>query len=364
MSDPAHPRERSSRAALRRAFEFFSRYDMESTVKAAGTVYGRKSPEEGRLSWELVHRLSFFEYEVLAYRLHRIGSLGGLVREVPLIPERALNLARSLEEAGLVKIGSGGEVEFRVNPFGRTAPDPGALGLVPEIDVNYEFDQLQVSKESLFERIAEIASDVPLDGKSVAVMGDDDFQSVVLAASFDVSVTVFELDERVIRKIEDIARREGLSIRVVRHDLTKPLPEDLRDGHDVFVADPTYTLPGVQTFTLRGWEALVKERGRRGYVCLLPDELGSHISRVFRSFGEMGFAVERVVVGLNHYLVARDSPIYWLAEEVAKAMGRPDLADSVAGYSSNLYVLVLTEPRAAEGFRPAQWPIYDYFPTE
>ncbi len=364
MSDPVRSSHSAPEEALKRAFELFSRYDMESTIKAAGTVYGRKSPEEGRLSWERVHRLSFFEYEVLAYRLSRLGSLARLVKEVPLIPERALNLARSLEEVGLIEIGEGGAVKFTADPFGRKAPDPATLELIPRLDVNYEFDQLQVSKESLLRRLAEVSADVPLDGKSVAVMGDDDFQSVVLASSFDVSVTVFELDERVIGKIEEIARQRGLSVKVVRHDLMKPLPEDLKDQHDVFLADPTYTLPGVQIFTLRGWEALVKERGRRGYVCLLPDELGAHLSRVFRSFGEMGFAVERVVVGLNQYLVARDSPIYWLAEEVAKVMGRPELTDSVVGYSSNLYVLVLKEPWAAEGFEPARWPIYDYFPTE
>jgi len=353
-----------SREALRRAFELFSKYDLESTVKAAGTVYGRKSPEEGRVSWERVHRLSPFEFEVLAYRLFRLGRLDRLVKEGPLIPERALNLARALEESGLAEVDDDGGVRFRVNPFGRQAPDESVVEFVPRIEVNYEFDQLQVSRESLLRRLSEVVSDVPLDGKSVAIMGDDDFQSLVLASSFDVRVTVFELDERVIRRIEGLARERGLDVRVVRHDLTRPIPEGLRDRHDVFLADPTYTLPGVQTFTLRGWEALVKERGRRGYVCLLPDELGSHMSRVFRSFGEMGFAVERVVVGLNRYVVARDSPIYWLAEEVAREMGRPELADRVVGYSSNLYVLVLKEPEAAEGFRPAQWPIYDYFPTQ
>ncbi len=346
---------------LRKAYALFLEYDRKSSIRAATTYYG-KSVEEAERAWSILYKPSYFEFESLAYRLLRLGHVRGLVRAALILPEKALNVARALEEVGILELLDDGSVKVVIEPFRIRDLDPSLLDIVPEIKADFGLDQLQCSRESLLARISEINKDLPLDGKTVALMGDDDFQSLVLAGNFDVKVTVFELDERILAAIAKIAERKGFSVELVRHDLTKPLPEKHKNSYDLFLADPTYTLSGIETFCLRGWEALVKERGRRGYVSFLPDELGKKLSRVFQSISTLGFSIERIVIGLNSYIVEKDSPIYRLVNEVTAEMKRPtQLTESVVAYLSNLYVLKLEDPDAGRSFKPSPAPIYDYY---
>jgi len=349
---------------LRRAYALFLDYDKKSNIRAAMAYYG-KSVEEAERAWEVLYRPSYFEFESLAYRLIRLGNVRALVRTALILPEKALNVARALEEVGILELSDDGSVNVIIEPFGTRDIDLSILEIIPEINADFRLDQLQCSRDSLLARISEISKDISLDGKSVALMGDDDFQSLVLAGSFDVRVAVFELDERILRAISKIAGKRGLSIELVKHDLTRPIPEEHRDSYDLFLADPTYTLSGIETFCLRGWESLVKERGRRGYVSFLPDELGKNLCKVFWSLASLGFSIERIVVALNSYIIQRDSPIYSLVREVIEEMGGPDqLADSVVAYLSNLYVLKLEDPDAGRDFKPSLAPIYDYYAVD
>ena len=75
-------------------------------------------------------------------------------------------------------------------------------------------------------------------------------------------VVALDTDERILTHLRDIAVAEGVIIGLVRHDLRKPLPEDLQGQFDTVATDPAYTLPGLMLFLSRAIEAVKPEGGR------------------------------------------------------------------------------------------------------
>ncbi|MCS7239714.1 MAG: bis-aminopropyl spermidine synthase family protein [Candidatus Bipolaricaulota bacterium] len=122
-----------------------------------------------------------------------------------------------------------------------------------------EFDQGYVTEETTIARIAL---------KELLVLGDDDLVS--LAASLTRlprRVAVLDVDLRIVRFLQELARREKLVLEVYQHDLREPLPPELRRQFDTFVCDPTESFRGYLAFAQRGIAAL-RGPGGAGYLGL------------------------------------------------------------------------------------------------
>ncbi|RLG47593.1 MAG: hypothetical protein DRO06_02600 [Thermoproteota archaeon] len=348
--------------ALSRAYEMFLDWDAASNREVAVRYYG-KTEDWADEVWEAVHRVSFFEFKGMVLRLIRLRRLDLLLRDSPILPDRGVRLVRALREVGLLDFRFDGEAGIVVTEVSPSllgwADDPSLLDgdlsfLARDLEVSLELDQLQAKIPSLAAKLREILRDTNVSGERVAVLGDDDLFSVLVARLYDPEeVVVFELDERVISRIERLREEMGLGeIRLVRHDLREPLPPEYRGRFDVFVADPPYTLLGMAAFLLRGWESLVKERGRLGYVSTLQDEWSGLTPYCFEFLGSLGFSVDRVVRGLGDYVVPEGHTITdSVAPEVeALGGGREDVL-RCSSYRSSLYVLRLypRRPLSAKG---------------
>jgi hypothetical protein len=126
---------------------------------------------------------------------------------------------------------------------------------------------------SLFRRAELIADLGDADGKRVAILGDDDLLSIALClACRPESVTVFEIDERVVDFIDRTARDRGLPITAEQRDLRDPLPARFRARFDTFVTDPSETIAGLKMFVGRGLCLLRSGKGRAGYFGLTSIE--------------------------------------------------------------------------------------------
>ena len=106
-----------------------------------------------------------------------------------------------------------------------------------------------------------------IEGRKILFLGDDDLTSIA-AGLFNAAkeVAVVDLDTRLLQTIKDISEEEGLRIRLVEHDLRKPLPEQLRGRYDTVFTDPPYTHPGLTLFLSRGIMALEKRVGAAVYL--------------------------------------------------------------------------------------------------
>ena len=83
----------------------------------------------------------------------------------------------------------------------------------------------------------------------ILVLGDDDFLSLALAEAGYQDVTTLDIDASLIQKLNDEAKRRGVTIKARVQDLLAPLPSDLVRPYRVAVFDPMCTVEGVRFFT-------------------------------------------------------------------------------------------------------------------
>lgn len=179
----------------------------------------------------------------------------------------------------------------------------------PRVDVT--LDQSHCTPETNLRRVAFLQEQGAIAGKDVLVLGDDDSLSAAVALAgkeFSPSgrlarrVVALDTDNRILTHLRDIAVTEGVIIGLVRHDLRKPLPEDLRGEFDTVATDPAYTLPGLTLFLSRAVEAIKPEGGRvfLSFGHRPPDELLA----AQRVIADMGLVIERLIPNFNSYVGA------------------------------------------------------------
>ncbi len=104
------------------------------------------------------------------------------------------------------------------------------------------YDQAYVTTSTVFARVAAFLDRGDLAGRDLLVLGDDDLMGLAAALTgYPRSVTVIEIDQRLVDFIRDAAASEKLALDVRTVDLREPLPAGLRPGWN-------FSLPG-------GWKA-------------------------------------------------------------------------------------------------------------
>ena len=139
------------------------------------------------------------------------------------------------------------------------------------LDEDPRICQLRVEEKSLLQRADFIAKQCPAGGR-IAVLGDDDFFSLILASKniFD-EIFVFELDERICKRIKQVADKEGYNLQVIRHDLRKKFTPEYVGKFDCFYSDSPYSVNGFSLFFSRGLQLLKKDRKKSGFMSLSPN---------------------------------------------------------------------------------------------
>jgi N4-bis(aminopropyl)spermidine synthase len=168
-----------------------------------------------------------------------------------------------------------------------------------------ELDQTHCTADTKLRRVAFLAQRGLLS-RRIVLLGDDDLTSLAVvqvarALSLPVpELVVVDVDTRVLDYIDRHATAMHARVRLVRHDLTSPLPDDLRDTFEVAVTDPPYTVPGAALFLSRAVSALRPVAG--GHLVLAfgarrPDET----VRLQGLFTEMALAVRSLTPHFNEY---------------------------------------------------------------
>ena len=167
-----------------------------------------------------------------------------------------------------------------------------------------QLDQAHATPETSLRRALYMQEEGDLGGREILLLGDDDLTSVA-AGLLKVArrITVVDVDERLLKVIDEISGENGLGIETVCHDLRNPLPEGLRGAFDIVSTDPPYTVPGVELFLSRGIEALRSLKMSTVYLSF-ADKPPLEMLEVHRAISGMGVFVRELIPRFNEYVGA------------------------------------------------------------
>ncbi|NKE58599.1 putative methyltransferase [Lentzea sp. PSKA42] len=118
-------------------------------------------------------------------------------------------------------------------------------------------DHVQATAETALNRAVWLNSTYDLAGKRLLCLGDHDLTSLAVAAvNPHVSITVVDLDERLLEFIDSRAASRGFDVRTLHCDMRFGLPASVLESFDLVFSDPPYSPEGMGLFAGRAVEAL------------------------------------------------------------------------------------------------------------
>ncbi|SHG45111.1 Protein of unknown function DUF43 [Streptoalloteichus hindustanus] len=164
-------------------------------------------------------------------------------------------------------------------------------------------DHVQATPESVLRRALWLAENYDLDGARLLLLGDHDLTSLAACAvAPGLSVTVVDLDERVLEFVDRIARERGYDIRCLHADLRFGLPPAATEWADLVFSDPPYTPEGMGLFAARGLSALREpELGRLALVYGYSDRAPALGLKVQQELQRLGLVFEAVLPAFDRY---------------------------------------------------------------
>lgn len=180
-------------------------------------------------------------------------------------------------------------------------------------------DQFWATEETVIRRVLALGSIPDISQKKILFLGDDDLTSLAFCYLFEAkTVTVIDIDKRLIEFVNKIAKLEKLPIETFEYDLRNPLPKDRFKDYDIIFFDPPYTPEAIYTWFSRAIEAtLGKGRNKRrkspetlttktymmcyGYSNR-STERGLKIQQIITS---LGLIIQEKIRGFNQYFEAK-----------------------------------------------------------
>ncbi|ABO36049.1 protein of unknown function DUF43 [Methanococcus maripaludis C5] len=165
--------------------------------------------------------------------------------------------------------------------------------------VNTMIDQSFATPETAVARATIMADRGDLEGKRVLFVGDDDLASIPTAMTGLCSeVVVLDIDDRLLKLISEVSKKENLNIETVKWDFKNELPSEFVNKFDTIFTDPPYTLNGAVLFMSRGIEAL----GNDGilYLAFSHKPVEEYIE-LQKSINNMNFLIYELIPGFNFY---------------------------------------------------------------
>ncbi|HET9141449.1 bis-aminopropyl spermidine synthase family protein [Actinophytocola sp.] len=221
-------------------------------------------------------------------------------------------------------------------------------------------DHVAATADTVLRRALWLDATFDLDGARLLCVGDHDLSSLALGAiSPGLSVTVVDVDERLLEFIEARAASRGYDVRCRYADFRFGLPESAVAAADLVLTDPPYTPDGVRLFLGRGLQGL-RDRAN-GALVMAYGFSPAHPAlgvKVQRAVHDLDLAVEAILPAFNRYhgaqaigsasdlYVCRPTARTWqiLDRQVARAAGNiythgaqsveggaGELAEAVAG---------------------------------
>lgn len=198
-----------------------------------------------------------------------------------------------------------------------------------------ELDQFSATVDTIARRAALMHFNADLAGKRVLFLGDDDHTSVAVNALSEAeSVTVLDIDDRILKSVAALSTNE---IVTAQYDARLEVPEEHNGQFDVVFTDPPYTSEGITLFVSRAISML---------------DLNNQAARIYLCYGNSDRAKERFLP-VYQALVDSGLMIRWVFDK----FNRYDGAESI-GSSSSLFICDVTPKTKPLVKGKANEPIY------
>lgn len=185
-----------------------------------------------------------------------------------------------------------------------------------------EYDQFTATTETTARRASLLSFFGDVKGKKLLFLGDDDFTSIATASLREAErIVTVDIDERILREIQDLSNSHELDIETVKYDARKKPPKELLNEFDVVFTDPPYTPEGFNLFVSRAIETLGPS---------------NKAARIYACYGNSDRAKERFLP-IYEVLASSGLMMRWIFDKFNRYQG----AESI-GSSSSLFVAEIT----------------------
>lgn len=185
-----------------------------------------------------------------------------------------------------------------------------------------QYDQFTATSKTVVRRAFLLKFFGDIESKRLLFLGDDDFTSVAIANLGSArSITVADIDRRILSEIGSISNDQNLGIKTVNFDARKKLPSKLKNSFDIVFTDPPYTTNGIKLFSSRAIESLDKN---------------NKAARIYLCYGNSDKAKERFLP-IHEILINSGLMIRWIFDKFNRYFG----AESI-GSASSLFIAEVT----------------------
>ncbi|HWD71779.1 MAG TPA: bis-aminopropyl spermidine synthase family protein, partial [Actinomycetota bacterium] len=167
----------------------------------------------------------------------------------------------------------------------------------------WSLDHVPATEATIVERARHLAGRYALAGRHLVCLGDHDLTAVAVKLLVPgATVSVVDVDERLLAYLDAVSDHLGLGLRLYAADLRLGLPRTLREDADLVFTDPPYSLDGIDLFVRRGVEALSDRPGASVLFCYGTAERGAeHLLDVQRLLVRLHLVLEALLPGFNRY---------------------------------------------------------------
>lgn len=164
-----------------------------------------------------------------------------------------------------------------------------------------EIDQAYGKPITALRRALLMLQNGDIENREVLLLGDDDFTSLAIASlNVQASITVLDIDERLLEIINNISAKENYNIKCIKADLRKPITNELVDIYDTILTDPPYTKSGLTLFLSRATQAIKKEKSKKIYLAFAHRE-PNVVKEIQQIILDHGLIIQNILPGFNLY---------------------------------------------------------------
>ncbi|RZS32753.1 uncharacterized protein DUF43 [Herbihabitans rhizosphaerae] len=188
-------------------------------------------------------------------------------------------------------------------------------------------DHVQATPETVLRRALWLDERFHLRGAHLLFVGDHDLTSIAVCAVRDgVRATVVDVDERLLRYVDDLAAEYGLPVRTLHADLRFGFPPSLLGTADLVFTDPPYTPEGMRLFLAHGVLGLREPVAGRLIVAYGHTDRAPELGRKTQAeMLRLGLVFEAILPDFNRYdgaqAVGSASDLY-VCQPTARAAGQ------------------------------------------
>jgi S-adenosylmethionine decarboxylase proenzyme len=167
----------------------------------------------------------------------------------------------------------------------------------------YKYDQSRSTPETVIKRALLMLKNGDVEGKKIAILGDDDGVSLALGfLQCAKEIFVIDIDSRVLKFINSFSQERNILnvLKTQSWDVRTSFPKKWWHRFDTFEMDPPYTVNGFKLFFDQAVNLLDPQKGGRGYISFgvkSPHETWACQQHLL----EAGFFIEEYIPGFNRY---------------------------------------------------------------